>query len=134
MEADTPPHPLATVDYDKVQHQHYAKGRALSADEIAGYMATFGAHLPAHRPLVGVDLGSGTGRFTPALAEAFGGPIHGVEPADGMRLSAEAGATHPRVTYLAGRAEAIPLPDATADFVLMFLSWHHVADKPSAAR
>lgn len=134
MEADTPPEPLATVDYDKVQHQNYATGRALSADEIAGYMATFGAHLPAHRPLVGVDLGSGTGRFTPALAEAFGGPIHGVEPAHGMRRAAEAGAAHPRVTYRSGRAEAIPLPDAATDFVLMFLSYHHVADKPAAAR
>ena len=57
MEPRTPETPLAPVDYDKVQHQHYAKGRALSADEIAGYMATFGAHLPARRPLVGVDLG-----------------------------------------------------------------------------
>jgi ubiquinone/menaquinone biosynthesis C-methylase UbiE len=97
-------------------------------------MTVFGGHLPAHRPLVGVDLGSGTGRFTPALAEAFGGPLYGVEPADGMRRAAEAGSVHTRVTYLAGRAEAIPLPDATADFVLMFLSWHHVTDKPVAAR
>lgn len=51
-----------------------------------------------------------------------------------MRRTAEAEARHPRVSYLAGRAEAIPLPDAAADFVLMFLSYHHVADKPAAAR
>lgn len=138
MEADLPQEPpakpLATVDYDKVQHQTYAQGRALSADAIGRYMATFAAHLPLHRPLAGVDLGSGTGRFTPALAEAFGGPIHGVEPADGMRRAAEAGAAHPRVSYVAGRIEAIPLPDAAADFALMFLSWHHVADKAAGAR
>lgn len=134
MEADSPQTPLATVDYDKVQHQNYAQGRALPAVAIANYMATFGGYLPPHRPLVGVDLGSGTGRFTPALAEAFGGPIHGVEPAGGMRRAAEAGSIHPRVSYVAGRAEAIPLPDASADFVLMFLSYHHVADKPAAAR
>ena len=30
-------------------------------------------HLPATRPLVWLDLGSGTGRMTPALASAFGG-------------------------------------------------------------
>lgn len=131
---EPPPQPLAPVDYNRVQHQGYAQGRALPADAIQHYMATFGAHLPARRPLVGVDLGSGTGRFTPALAEAFGGPVYGVEPADGMRQAAEAGSQHPRVSYLAGRAEAIPLPDATADFVLMFLSWHHVTDKPAAAR
>src|SRR3954469_19931477 len=121
MEPQTPSEPLPTVDYDRVQHQTYAEGRALPAAKIQRYMDAYAAHLPERRPLVGVDLGSGTGRFPPALAEAFGGPIHGVEPAEGMRRAAEAGARHPRVNYLAGRAEAIPLPDATADFVLMFL-------------
>lgn len=134
MEAEPQSPPLTPVDYNRVQHQNYAQARALPADAISNYMTVFAGHLPAHRPLVGVDLGSGTGRFTPALAEAFGGPVHGVEPADGMRRSAEANSRHPRVTYLAGRAEAIPLPDASADFVLMFLSYHHVADKPLAAR
>jgi len=51
-----------------------------------------------------------------------------------MRRAAEADATHSRVTYLAGEAAAIPLPDATADFVLMFLSFHHFPDQPAAAR
>lgn len=132
------PHPsktaLAPLDYDRVQHQNYAQGRALPADSIARYMAIFAEHLPVRRPLIGLDLGSGTGRFTPALAEAFGGPVYGVEPADGMRRAAEVGARHDRVNYLSGRAEAIPRPDASADFVLMFLSYHHVADKPAAAR
>jgi SAM-dependent methyltransferase len=134
MEADPPPQPLAPVDYNRVQHQTYAQGRALPAGAIERYMAAFATYLPPRRPLVGVDLGSGTGRFTPALAEAFGGPIYGVEPADGMRQAAETGSRHAQVTYLAGRAETIPLPDTAADFVLMFLSWHHVADKPAAAR
>jgi len=134
MEAEPQSPPLTPVDYNRVQHQNYAQARALPADAISNYMTVFAGHLPARRPLVGVDLGSGTGRFTPALAEAFGGPVHGVEPADGMRRAAEANSRHPRVTYLAGRAEAIPLPDAAADFVLMFLSYHHVADKPAAAR
>ena len=134
MEPNAPPTPLDPVDYDQVQHQAYARGRALNAEAIQQYMAVFGAHLPERRPLVGIDLGSGTGRFTPALAEAFGGPLYGVEPADGMRRAAEAASPHPRVRYVAGRAEAIPLADATADFVLMFLSYHHVTDKPAAAR
>lgn len=134
MEPNEPAQPLPPVDYDRVQHQTYAEGRALPADALEAYMAAFGAHLPTRRPLVGIDLGSGTGRFTPALAQAFGGPIFGVEPAEGMRRAAEAGSRHPGVSYLAGRAEAVPLPDASADFVLMFLSYHHVTDKPAAAR
>jgi ubiquinone/menaquinone biosynthesis C-methylase UbiE len=134
MEAEPPPSPLAPVDYDRVQHRNYAQGRVLSADAIDRYMTIFAEHLPRRRPLAGVDLGSGTGRFTPGLADAFGGPIIGVEPAEGMRRAAEVGSRHDRVRYMAGCAETIPLPDAAADFVLMFLSWHHVTDKPGAAR
>lgn len=121
------------VDYDQMQHGAYAKGRALNAAEIERYMALFAARLPERRPLTGIDLGSGTGRFTPALAQTFGGPIYGVEPAARMRAVAEAEAAHPQVRYLAGEAAAIPLPDAGADFVLMFLSFHHVPDRAAAA-
>lgn len=130
---DPPQKSLGRVDYDRVQHGVYAKGRALPPAEIQAWMAAFARRLPARRPLSGIDLGSGTGRFTPALAEAFGGPVYGVEPAAGMRRSAEAEARHPRVTYLAGEAAAIPLSDACADFVLMFLSFHHVPDRAAAA-
>jgi ubiquinone/menaquinone biosynthesis C-methylase UbiE len=122
------------VDYDQAQHDAYAKGRALTPTEIARYMARFAECLPSRRPLTGIDLGSGTGRFTPALADAFGGPIHGVEPAARMRAVAEADAAHPQVRYLAGEAAAIPMPDFSADFVLMFLSFHHVPDRAAAAR
>ena len=44
---------------------------------------------PSRRSLAVLDLGSGTGRFTPALAEAFGGPVYGVEPLHKMRAVAE---------------------------------------------
>jgi SAM-dependent methyltransferase len=129
-----PQTPLDPVNYDRVQHDVYAKGRALPPAAIQRYMDLFAQRLPARRPLTFVDLGSGTGRFTPALAEAFGGPVHGVEPAAAMRRTAEAGVAHPRVSYLAGEGAAIPLPDASADAVLMFLSFHHFLDKPAAAR
>jgi len=134
MEASHPHSPLAPVDYDRVQHEVYAKGRAVPAAAIRRYMQTFAAHMPPPRPLSVLDLGSGTGRFTPALAEALGGPVWGVEPAAAMRRAAEAGAAHRRVSYLAGEAAAIPLPNASVNAVLMFLSYHHVPDKPAAAR
>lgn len=123
---------LGPVDYDTAQHAHYARGRALSPAAIQRYMQMFGEQLPARRPLVGVDLGSGVGRFTPALAEAFGGPVYGVEPAARMRSVAVAEAAHPRVRYLAGEGARMPLPDAAADFLLMFLSFHHMPDQPAA--
>jgi ubiquinone/menaquinone biosynthesis C-methylase UbiE len=134
MEPTQSEKPLERVDYDRVQHDVYAKARALPTASIDHYMRVFADYLPARRPLTVIDLGSGTGRFTPALAEAFGGLVYGVEPAAGMRRAAEEGAAHPRVTYLAGEAAEIPLPDASADLVLMFLSFHHVPDRAAASR
>lgn len=124
---------LKRVDYDDNQHANYVKGRQMPAEALARWMARFAEHLPPERPLTILDLGSGVGRLTPALAETFGGPVYGVEPSAKMRAAAEAGATHPAVTYLAGEAAAIPLADASVDAVLMFLSIHHVPDRTAAA-
>lgn len=124
---------LKRVNYDDNQHVNYARGRQMPAEALARWMGRFAEHLPARRPLSLVDLGCGVGRLTPALAETFGGPVYGVEPSDRMREIAEASARHPAVTYLAGEAARIPLPDDSADAVLMFLSIHHVPDRAAAA-
>src|SRR3954454_13587582 len=50
-----------------------------------------------------------------------------------MREATEGHATHRAVTYLDGSAEAIPLPDASCDLVLLFLVLHHVRDQAAAA-
>jgi ubiquinone/menaquinone biosynthesis C-methylase UbiE len=121
------------VDYDGHQSAVYVQGRALSPEVMASWMAAFTRYAPSRRPLTVLDLGSGTGRFTPALADTFGGPVYGVEPSVGMRNAALEFSAHPDVTYLAGGADAIPLPDESVDLVLLFLVWHHVPDKAAAA-
>jgi len=77
-------------------------------------------------------LGSGTGRMTPSLASSFGGPVHGVEPSAKMRAQAVSHSEHPAVTYVAGSAEHIPLPDTSCDAALLFFVWHHVVDRQAA--
>lgn len=124
---------LERIDYDDRQHRVYARARALPPETLDRLTAAFARHAGPERPLAVLDLGSGTGRFTPTLAAVFGGPVVGVEPSDRMRAVAEESATHPAVRYLAGAAERIPLPDASCDLALMYLVWHHVADKPAAA-
>jgi SAM-dependent methyltransferase len=122
------------VDYDARLHAVYTAGRQMSPDALQTWMAAFARHLPETRPLVWLDLGSGAGRMTPALANAFGGPVHGVEPSDKMRARAIAYAGHPAVRYAAGSAEHIPLPAASCDAALLFFVWHHVVDREAAGR
>jgi len=124
---------MENVDYDERLHAVYAAGRQMSPDALQTWMQAFGRHLPETRPLVWLDLGSGTGRMTPSLASAFGGPAYGVEPSGKMRAQALAHAGHPAVTYAAGSGERIPLPDASCDAALLFFVWHHVVDREAAA-
>ena len=139
---------MKLVDYDAEQYRDYARGRALGPRQLRVWIDAFAAVLPERRPLIGLDVGSGTGRFTPALADAFG-PVTGIEPSMRMREIAESQARRPDgrpreaaespgrrsgVRYLAGAAEELPVPDGSADYALMFLSWHHVGDKARAAR
>ncbi len=121
------------IDYDDRQHTVYAQGRAVSPAMTAEWMKAFAARVPDRRPLAVLDLGSGTGRFTSALARAFGGPVYGVEPAQRMRQVAVRSAAHPAVTYLAGSGERIPLAAGSCDVVLMFLVFHHLRDPAAAA-
>jgi ubiquinone/menaquinone biosynthesis C-methylase UbiE len=126
---------MRRIDYDIEQHQNYVRARALTEAQLRTWITAFADVLPVRRPLIGLDLGSGTGRFTPALARAFG-PAIGVEPSIRMREQAQAHAQQPGsapgVRYLAGSAEEIPLPAASVDYAVLFLSWHHVPDKGRA--
>ncbi len=122
------------VDYDARLHAVYAEGRKLAPEGLQVWMSEFAEHAPAKRPLAVLDLGCGIGRFTPSLADTFGGPVYGVEPSERMRQQAIQDAAHPDVTYLAGSAEKIPLPDNEVDVVLLFLTLHHWSDKLQGMR
>jgi ubiquinone/menaquinone biosynthesis C-methylase UbiE len=119
------------VDYNGRMGSVYVAGRGMQPAEVSRWTSAFAMYLPQRRPLDVLDLGSGTGRLSPGLAEQFQGRVYGVEPSDRMR---EAALQHPGVTYLSGSAEQIPLPEASVDAVLMFLSFHHFPDQLQALR
>jgi ubiquinone/menaquinone biosynthesis C-methylase UbiE len=121
------------VDYDARMHAVYEAGRELPQHAIANWISVFTRFASQRRPLTVLDLGSGTGRFSAALAGEFGGPVHAVEPSAKMRAAAMARHAHPAVTVVAGAAERIPLPGSSCDLALLFLSWHHVADHERGA-
>ncbi|MCQ8783195.1 class I SAM-dependent methyltransferase [Mangrovibrevibacter kandeliae] len=73
---------------------------------------------------VAIDLGAGTGKFLPRLL-ATGASVTAVEPVAAMR--SELSSRHPGVTALDGTAEAIPLPEASADAILCATAFHWFA-------
>lgn len=83
---------------------------------------------------VAVDIAAGTGLFTRALQSRVAQVI-AVEPDDRMR--AVLAARSPGVRTVAGRGEAIPVPDASADGVFVSSAWHwldHGQAVPEIAR
>jgi len=75
-----------------------------------------------------VDLGAGTGALSRLLVE-WADEVFAVEPDDRMR--AVLSDNVPRVTAVAGRAESMPLPDASVNAVLASSSWHWVDPVPA---
>src|SRR6266699_1377113 len=102
------------VDYSGSMARNYDAGRGLFPETAEAWRAAVLRHAP---PIVTsvLDLGSGTGRFSALLAEWFGASVTAVEPAQEMRVKATEGDARPDVCVTEGRAEQIPLPDASVD-------------------
>jgi SAM-dependent methyltransferase len=96
----------------------YERGRP---DYPIAAVKHLGCVLHLGRSATVVDLASGTGKFTRALAQ-LGAARVAVEPVAGMRRVF----AHmvPEVPVLAGTAEAIPLPDGFADAVVVAQAFH----------
>jgi SAM-dependent methyltransferase len=99
----------------------YVKGRPGYPVEIQGWLRD---RLDLRAGKVAVDLGAGTGKFTPYLT-ATGARVIAVEPVRAMldRLTAK----QPRVEAIAGTADAIALPDGSVDAVVCAQSFHWFA-------
>lgn len=72
-------------------------------------------------PVDVVDLGAGTGKLTRGLV-ALGHRVVAVEPLDEMRAHLEAAV--PEARAVSGKAESMPLGDATADVVTSAQAFH----------
>jgi hypothetical protein len=53
------------IDYNTEQYKNYARGRELTERQLQTWISACEAELPDRRRLTGLDVGSGTGRFTP---------------------------------------------------------------------
>ena len=80
-----------------------------------------------------IDVGTGTGLVARAAAHLVGpqGSVLGVDPSAAMLANAPATAG---VRLAVGRAESIPAPDASADFVSLGYALRHISDVSVAFR
>lgn len=122
---------MARIDYDEVARD-YKASRGLSEDGLASWREAVRQYLEG-LPLPLVDVGSGTGQFSGLLSRWFGIDVIGVEPSDGMRSEAEASNEDSRVTYLAGDAQHLPLPDQSCGAAWYSTVIHHIPDLTAAA-
>ena len=107
---------------------------AASYDSVAELQRSVGAQLLARlpaelQPRRWLDLGSGTGHFTRALAERFGAAEGlALDIAEGMLRHArpQGGAAY----FVAGDAEALPLQDASVDLLFSSLALQWCGDFP----
>lgn len=121
------------MDYER-QAETFLRGRSLSDDATAAWQQVAEKWLVPLKPAYLLDLGSGTGRMSPLLAEWLGCQVSGVEPSEGMRATALRERAHRSVEYLAGEAASVPLADGACDAAWMMHVVHHVPDRPACAR
>jgi len=113
-------HQTATQGYTKGAAT-YVKGRPDYPPELATWLRDALALGPGR---VAVDLGAGTGKFTPRLV-ATGAQVIAVEPVASMR--AQLAAALPQVEVREGTAQHLPFDDASVDAVLCAQSFHWFA-------
>ncbi len=107
----------------------YDSARKLPAETLNLWMKTLVEVLPQRRIQRIVDLGCGTGRFSPALAETFGCPVLACDPSFLMLTQHE---QTEDVYWFQSQAEHIPLPSKSIDLIWMSQIFHHLSDSQAA--
>jgi ubiquinone/menaquinone biosynthesis C-methylase UbiE len=112
--------------YDKRTATAFKAVREVPRDGLAEWREAVGRYLTPGMTVV--DIGAGTGAYATAFAEWFDVDVVAVEPSDAMRSHIPG-----TIQALAGNANALPLPDASADAAWLSLVIHHVTDLEGAA-
>jgi ubiquinone/menaquinone biosynthesis C-methylase UbiE len=122
------------VDYDGTMAANFSGGRALSFETAEIWRSAIEPFLKTTQAALILDLGAGTGRFSSLLADWFEAEVIAIEPARSMLAVAAKGELSPRVAYVAGTAESIPLRDNTCDLAWLSQVFHHIRDRRACAR
>ncbi|WP_406698763.1 methyltransferase domain-containing protein [Singulisphaera sp. Ch08] len=107
--------------------EDYVRGRPDYPPEIVDWLRD---QIGLHSGATVVDLGAGTGKFTPRLVET-GARVIAVEPI--AEMLSKLAAAWPQVEALAATAESLPLPDASVDAVVCAQAFHWFATREALA-
>jgi ubiquinone/menaquinone biosynthesis C-methylase UbiE len=122
------------IDYDGRMSANFRAGRALAPETARTWLSAAAPFIESARPRVILDLGAGTGRFSGLLAESFQSRVIAVEPSRGMLAARAEERSTPRVEYVAGKAEHLPLCDESCDAAWLSQVYHHIRDHRACAR
>jgi SAM-dependent methyltransferase len=119
-----PVHPAALEGFS-TQAQAYSRGRPDYPPALSAWL-TQGLGLCAGKNAV--DLGAGTGKFTPLLAQT-GASVIAIEPVEAMRLQLLRAL--PGIAAVAATAQSLPLAGASVDAVVCAQAFHWFANRPA---
>lgn len=119
--------------YDSALSSRYLAGRRLSAESADTWTTILRPFLGMRRTPTVLDLGCGTGRFSTLISNRFGANVIGIEPSTAMLTHAPRDAGVGRICYVAGRAEHLPLANASCDAAWISQVIHHLRDRTASA-
>lgn len=127
------PSPPTRFDWEPVARD-YDRHRRIPSEGLAAWRRAVAPHAPPPGGPPLLDLGAGTGLFAAEFARSFDVAVAAVEPSAGMRAEGRRLVRDPRVRWIAGRAERLPLADASCHAAWLSTVVHHLEDLGAAAR
>jgi ubiquinone/menaquinone biosynthesis C-methylase UbiE len=129
---------VSDVRYDQIQvASEFDRVRDRRPEAVEIWCRHIATHLDAHNgvdhPRRVVDVGSGTGIWSKAIATRCEVSVVGVEPSNGMRARAAQAHQHEDVRYVAGAAGTLPLSDGSVSGAWLSTVIHQFPDLRAAA-
>jgi SAM-dependent methyltransferase len=122
---------MARISYDDRTAAAFKAVREVPRDGLSEWREAVRRHLRPWHGMTLVDIGAGTGAFAAAFSDWFGISVLAVEPSAAMRVQIP---RTPSIQVFDGDANALPLPDDSADAAWLSLVIHHIPDLAAAAR
>lgn len=121
--------------YDQTDiHLRYEKSRRLPEKTMTLWLESISRYVPRGSARIIVDLGCGTGRFAKGLSHHFSAKVYGIDPSWKMLTMAKQAIVSPKIMFIQGLAEDMPLASRVADLIFLSMVYHHIRDKVKAAR